>query len=132
MPTFQPSVSQVVQYEAKEKIDPALLPAPTGYRLLIAVPTVGEKTAGGVVLPDQLRKREETATIVGHIIEMGPLAYKDADRFPDGPWCQKGDWVIFRSYAGTRFKIGGNEYRLINDDSVEAVVADPRLIERAV
>lgn len=131
MPTFDPKVSQFVQYEAKEKVDPALLPSPTGFRLLITVPSVGEKTAGGVVLPDQLRKREETATIVGHVLKMGALAYRDVERFPEGPWCKEGDWVIFRSYAGTRFKVAGREYRLINDDSVEGVVADPRVIERA-
>lgn len=107
------------------------LPRPTGYKLLILLPEVKEKTDAGVYLPDQLRKAEETASIVGFVIEMGPLAYSDQSRFPDGPWCQKGDWILFRSYSGTRFKIHGREFRLINDDTVEAVVADPRGVSRA-
>lgn len=107
------------------------LPKPTGYKLLIMLPEVKEKTDSGVYLPDSLRKAEETASIVGFVIEMGPLAYSDPSRFPDGPWCNKGDWILFRSYSGTRFKIHGREFRLINDDTVEAVVADPRGVTRA-
>jgi co-chaperonin GroES (HSP10) len=107
------------------------LPTPRGYKILVAMPTVEAKTEGGVWRPDQLIKLEETASIFGFVVEMGTLAYKDASKFPDGPWCQQGDWVVFRSYSGTRFKIGGHEFRLINDDTVEAVVDDPRGIERA-
>ena len=95
------------------------------------MPEMQAKTAGGVLLPDDHLGRESLATIVGNVVEMGPDAYSDAEKFPSGAYCSKGDWVIFRSYAGTRFKIKDQEFRLINDDTVEAVVSDPREISRA-
>lgn len=109
----------------------AKLPEPSGYRLLIAVPEISEKTEGGVFMPDQLKKAEETASIVGFVVKAGSEAYADANKFPSGPWCKEGDFVIFRSYSGTRFKVMGKEFRLINDDTVEAVVEDPRGYSRA-
>ena len=102
------------------------LPEPQGYKLLIAIPKLEEKTSGGVIIPDKLKGMEQTASIIGLVIAMGKAAYKDADKFPDGPYCKDGDFVIFRSYSGTRFKLRGEEFRLINDDTVEAVVDDPR------
>lgn len=107
------------------------LPAPTGYRILIAVPEVEEKTKGGIIRPDVLKTKEETASIVGQVLKMGPDCYSDSDRFPDGPYCKCGDWVMFRAYSGTRFKVDGKEFRLINDDVVEAIVDKPDGIERA-
>jgi co-chaperonin GroES (HSP10) len=109
----------------------AKLPEPSGYRLLIAVPEVSEKTEGGVYMPDQLKKAEETASIIGFVVKSGPDAYADLNKFPNGAWCKEGDFVIFRSYSGTRFKVLGKEFRLINDDTVEAVVEDPRGYSRA-
>jgi co-chaperonin GroES (HSP10) len=109
----------------------AKLPEPSGYRLLIAVPEISEKTEGGVFMPEQLKKAEETASIVGFVVKAGPEAYSDTNKFPSGPWCKEGDFVIFRSYSGTRFKVLGKEFRLINDDTVEAVVEDPRGYSRA-
>jgi co-chaperonin GroES (HSP10) len=109
----------------------AKLPEPSGYRLLIAVPEISEKTEGGVFMPEQLKKAEETASIVGFVVKAGPEAYSDTHKFPSGPWCKEGDFVIFRSYSGTRFKVLGKEFRLINDDTVEAVVEDPRGYSRA-
>ena len=109
----------------------AKLPEPSGYRLLIAIPEISEKTEGGVYMPDQLKKAEETATIIGFVVKIGPEAYVDEAKFPNGPWCKEGDFVIFRSYSGTRFKVQGQEFRLINDDTVEAVVEDPRGYSRA-
>ena len=102
------------------------LPEPQGYKLLIAIPKLEEKTSGGVIIPDKLKGMEQTASIIGLVIAMGKAAYKDADKFPDGPYCKEGDFVIFRSDSGTRFKLRGEEFRLINDDTVEAVVDDPR------
>jgi len=102
------------------------LPEPKGYKILIGLPEVSEKTEGGVFMPDGLRSAEETASIIGFVIKMGEDAYSDTERFPHGPYCEEGDFVIFRSYSGTRFKIHGKEFRLINDDTVEAVVDDPR------
>jgi len=102
------------------------LPEPKGYKILIGIPEVSDTTDGGVIMPDQHRMAEETASIVGFVIKMGPDAYNDKKRFPNGSYCNEGDFVIFRSYSGTRFKIHGKEFRLINDDTVEAVVDDPR------
>jgi co-chaperonin GroES (HSP10) len=109
----------------------AKLPEPKGYRLLIAIPEISEKTEGGVFIPEERRTGEETASIIGFVMKFGPDAYTDRVRFPNGPWCKEGDFVIFRSYSGTRFKVFGKEFRLINDDTVEAVVADPRGYTRA-
>ena len=73
---------------------------------------------------------EATSTIVLLVLELGSTAYKDKERFPDGPWCKKGDFILTRAYSGTRIRIHGQEFRIINDDTVEAVVEDPRGIER--
>ena len=102
------------------------LPVPKGYKLLISIPKMAEKTEGGVHMPDTLVKAEETASIIGFVVDMGEESYKDTEKFPNGAYCQKGDFVIFISYSGNRFKIKGQEFRLINDDTVEAVVDDPR------
>lgn len=104
----------------------AKLPTPVGYHMLIAIPDMSDKTEGGVFMPDALRKAEETASIIGYVISAGAEAYQDVSKFPSGPYCQPGDFVMFRSYSGTRFKVGEKEFRLINDDSVEARVEDPR------
>ena len=85
----------------------AKLPEPTGYRLLIALPEIDEKTEGGVIMPDGLRRDESTASIIGFVIKSGSDAYSDKERFPNGPWCKEGDFVIFRSYSGTRFQSSG-------------------------
>ena len=107
------------------------LPEPKGFKLLIALPEFKEKTDSGIYLPEQVREKESLATIVGFVLKMGDMAYKDESKFPTGPWCKQGDWVLFRAYSGTRIKIHGQEFRLINDDTVEAVVDDPRGFARA-
>lgn len=107
------------------------LPDPKGYRILIATAEVSQKTQGGVIIPDERKNAEETASMIGYVLKVGAEAYADASRFPSGPWCKAGDFVIFRSYSGTRFKVHGKEFRLINDDTVEAVVEDPRGYSRA-
>ena len=109
----------------------AKLPEPKGFKVLIAVPELDGKTEGGVIMPDALKSMEETASIIGFVIKTGPEAYTDKERFPSGPYCEEGDFVIFRSYSGTRFKVMGKEFRIINDDTVEAVVEDPRGDSRA-
>tara|TARA_R110000765_G_scaffold213838_1_gene318851 strand:+ start:130 stop:498 length:369 start_codon:yes stop_codon:yes gene_type:complete len=109
----------------------AKLPEPKGFKVLIAVPELDGKTEGGVIMPDALKAMEETASIIGFVIKTGPEAYTDKERFPSGPYCEEGDFVIFRSYSGTRFKVMGKEFRIINDDTVEAVVEDPRGYSRA-
>lgn len=116
--------------DAEEQAGVDYVPVPKGYRMLIAMPVVEEKTQGGVYRPDQERSREETASIVGQVVDMGPDCYHDKAKFPNGPWCELGDWVLFRSYAGTRFKINGREFRFVNDDTIEGTVRDPRHIKR--
>jgi co-chaperonin GroES (HSP10) len=106
------------------------LPVPRGYKLLVAMPQMQEKTSGGIFLPDERKDQEKTASIFGKVLAVGDEAYVDVQKFPSGPWCEEGDWVIFRSYSGTRFKVNDQEYRLINDDTVEGVVSDPSKIER--
>ena len=107
------------------------LPEPKGYKLLIALPEVEEATEGGIIKSAQSQHEESIATVVGWVMSMGPDAYANYNRFPNGPYCQVGDFVIFRAFSGTRLKIHGKEFRLINDDTVEAVVEDPRGVERA-
>lgn len=106
------------------------LPKPQGYKILIELPVVQEKTQGGIILPDKLKGEEQVASIIGRVVALGPEAYKDEGR-TSYSWCKEGDWVIFRSYSGTRFKVGDTEFRLINDDTVEAVVDDPAGYKRA-
>ena len=102
------------------------LPTPKGYKILIALPEPEAKTEGGILKATETLHNEEIGSIVGMVIELGPDCYKDPQRFPPGPSCKEGDWILMRSYSGTRFKVHGKEFRLINDDSVEAVVEDPR------
>ena len=108
-----------------------LLPDPSGYRILCAIPEVEEQTEGGIFKADITKQYEELTTPVLFVVKVGPDAYKDEKRFPSGPWCKEGDFVLTRPHAGSRVKIHGREFRLINDDSVEAVVEDPRGISRA-
>jgi co-chaperonin GroES (HSP10) len=123
----------VVEVDTDEKAPQTAsqLPEPKGYKLLIALPEIDEKTEGGIIKSAKYQYEEQIATVVGWVMSMGPDAYRDEDRFPNGPYCQQGDFVIFRAFSGTRIKIHGKEFRLINDDTVEAVVEDPRGIERA-
>ena len=110
----------------------AQLPMPVGYRVLIAMPVVEEAFEGTDLLKSVTTKNhEQVMSIIGLVLDMGEQAYSDPDRFPNGPWCEQGDYVMFRANTGTRFTVEGSEYRLMNDDSIEAVVADPRGIQRA-
>jgi co-chaperonin GroES (HSP10) len=102
------------------------LPKPTGYRILIALPEPDKVTSGGILKADETLRVEEVASITGFVLALGPDAYKDQSRFPSGPFCKPGDFVLMRAYSGTRFKVHGKEFRLIVDENVEAVVADPR------
>jgi chaperonin GroES len=100
------------------------IPNPTGWRLVV-LPYRGKgKTEGGVYLPDQVVEEYQVATQVGYVLKVGPLAYKDPEKF-DGPWCEEKDWVMFARYAGSRFKIDGGEVRILNDDEVLATISDP-------
>jgi co-chaperonin GroES (HSP10) len=106
------------------------IPKPSGYRILCAIPEVEKEFEGGILKAEETRQREETLTTVLFVVDLGPDCYLDKTRFPNGPWCKKGDFVLIRPNAGTRLVIHGKEFRIINDDSVEGVVDDPRGIKR--
>lgn len=106
------------------------LPKPSGYRILCAIPETEKEYDSGLLKADQTIHHEEVLTTVLFVVDLGPDCYKDASRFPTGAWCAKGDFILVRPNAGTRLVIHGREFRIINDDSVEAVVADPRGIKR--
>ena len=107
------------------------LPKPRGYKILVTLPPVEEEIGDtGLIKSAQSMHYEQLLTNVLFVVDLGEMCYSDKERFPSGPWCKKGDFVMCRANTGTRFKIHGTEFRLINDDSVEAVVEDPRGIER--
>ena len=121
----------IVEKTQEEAAKAKLLPEPKGYRILCAVPHVEDEYDGGIIKAEDTKKVEEQTTVVLFVVKLGDLAYKDKDRFPTGPWCKEGDFVLTRPYSGTRVVIHGREFRIINDDTVEAVVEDPRGIRRA-
>ena len=119
-----------VEKEKKEKNIPeaSKLPIPTGWRILV-LPHRGQgKTKGGVILSDKIVEEAQIATNVGLVLAMGPDAYSDKERFPNGPWCKKNDWVIFARYAGSRLNIEGGELRILNDDEILGTTDDPESI----
>lgn len=116
--------------DATEAEKAAQLPKPSGYRILCAVPEVEKELESGIIMADEYLRKEELLTTVLFVVDMGPDCYKDESRFPNGPWCKQGDFVLVRPNAGTRLVIHDREFRIINDDSVEAVVQDPRGIKR--
>lgn len=124
-------LSQIMARSAEEKAKQ--LPKPSGYRILCAIPEAEdtfEDSDVGIIKSDITMRNEETLTTVLFVVDMGPDCYKDPARFPTGPWCKQGDFILVRPHAGTRLIIHGREFRIINDDSVEAVVDDPRGIKR--
>jgi len=132
-----PEVIQPVEAPAEDATNEekaTMLPTPTGWKILCAVPDISEKIDGtelDLIKATATLRQEEHATTVLFVVDVGPDAYKDQTKFPTGSWCQKGDFVLVRTYSGTRFKIFGKEFRLINDDQVDAVVQDPRGLTRA-
>ena len=106
------------------------LPKPSGYRILCAIPEQEKEFESGIVKADETIRIEETLTTVLFVVSLGPDCYADKARFPSGAWCKQGDFVLVKPYAGSRLVIHGREFRMINDDSVEGVVDDPRGIKR--
>jgi co-chaperonin GroES (HSP10) len=121
-------LSAVMHKQAEEKAKQ--LPNPAGYKILCAIPEMDKEYDSGLVKADETLKYEELLTTVLFVVELGPDCYKDPAKFPTGPWCKKGDFVLVRPNAGTRLVIHGREFRMINDDSVEGTVDDPRGIRR--
>ena len=104
------------------------LPIPSGWRLLVLPFTPKEKTKGGIIIAQESLDKARIATNCGYVVKMGPMAYGDKEKFPSGPWCKKGDWVIFARYAGSRLPIEGGEVRLLNDDEVLGTIKDPESV----
>lgn len=107
------------------------LPDPVGYKLLVIKPKVVDKTEGGILVTDGYTKKEEAGAVVGLVLKVGDLAYKDTEKFPTGPWCKQGDFVLIGAYRGSRFSVDGEEFIIVNDDMIEGTVSDPRGISRA-
>ena len=106
------------------------LPRPSGYHILCAIPDMEKEYENGLIKADETLRMEETLTTVLFVVDLGPDCYADKNRFPSGPWCKKGDFILVRPHSGSRLIIHGREFRVINDDTVEAVVDDPRGIKR--
>ena len=111
-----------------ENIQKSQLPVPSGWRLLVLPFSPREKTKGGILIAQESLDKLRIATNCGYVLEMGPLAYHDREKFPTGPWCKKGDWVIFARYAGSRLPIEGGEVRILNDDEVLGTIKDPESV----
>ena len=111
-----------------ENIEKSQLPAPSGWRLLVLPFSPREKTKGGILIAQESLDKLRIATNCGYVLEMGPLAYHDREKFPTGPWCKKGDWVIFARYAGSRLPIEGGEVRILNDDEILGTIKDPESV----
>ena len=132
-------------YKSKEELETVLdsksieqdvnlldrLPTPTGYRILVLPYAAPNKSEGGLYLSDKTQATIQMTTVCAYVLKVGDLAYKDKEKFPNGPWCNKGDWVIFGRYAGARFKIEGGEVRILNDDEIIARIKNPEDILHA-
>jgi len=125
-----PQVVGSYQTEDTNEEKAAQLPIPSGYRILCAIPEADKEYDSGLAKADITMRNEEVLTTVLFVVALGPEAYKDESKFPSGAWCKKGDFILVRPNSGSRLLIHGREFRLINDDSVEAVVLDPRGISR--
>jgi len=123
-PTIIGSISKTAEEKGKQ------LPQPSGYHILCALPEVEEMYESGLVKAESTMHYEELLTTVLFVVDLGPDCYKDPTRFPSGAWCKKGDFVLVRPNSGSRLVIHGKEFRMINDDSVEGIVEDPRGIKR--
>ncbi len=119
-----PKPDSVEKPEVSDKVK-SQLPQPKGWKILVAMPAAKEKTDGGIIKASKTIVDEETSNICGFVLKLGTEAYGYKKRFPTGPWCKEGDWVIFGRYAGSRFKIEGGEVRLLNDDEILATINNP-------
>lgn len=110
----------------KQKKELEKIPAPCGWRMVLYPLKLESKTSGGLHLTDDTVEQSQIATNVCKVLKQGPSCYKDETRFPDGPWCKEGNWVLITRYAGSRIKIDGGKLRIVNDDEILAVIDDPR------
>ena len=116
----------------KKPLEKMSLPKPTGWRIVVLPYKAKQKTKGGIILSDKTVEESQIATNCGLVMDMGPDAYSDKDKFPNGPWCKKKDWVLFARYAGSRIYIDGGEIRLLNDDEILGTIEDPEDILHAL
>ena len=116
----------------KKPLEEMSLPKPTGWRILVLPYKAKEKTKGGIILSDKTVTESQIATNCGLVLDIGPDAYNDKDKFPNGPWCKKKDWVLFARYAGSRIYIDGGEIRVLNDDEILGTIEDPEYILHAL
>ena len=116
----------------KKPLEEMSLPKPTGWRILVLPYKAKEKTKGGIILSDKTVTESQIATNCGLVLDIGPDAYNDKDKFPNGPWCKKKDWVLFARYAGSRIYIDGGEIRVLNDDEILGTIEDPEDILHAL
>ena len=112
--------------QAPSKTNLEKLPNPTGWRILVMPFQVKEETKGGIIIAQETLNRARAAVQDGYVLKMGPLCYKDKERYPTGPWCAEKDWVIFARYAGSRMEIEGGEIRMLNDDEILGTIDDPK------
>lgn len=127
VPTLEDAYTDDGSLELEKLGEPVLdrIPKPTGWRIVILPYRGPSKTKSGIVLADATIERQVASTTCGYVLAVGPLAYKDQEKFPDGPWCKQGDWIIFGRYAGARLNIDGGEIRILNDDEILATVKSP-------
>ena len=125
-----PQIVGIYSSEATAEEKASQLPKPSGYHILCAIPEVDKMYDSGLAKAGETMHIEEVLTTVLFVVELGPDCYKDPNKFPSGPWCKKGDFVLVRPNSGSRLVIHGRECRMINDDTVEGTVADPRGIKR--
>ncbi len=125
-----PQVVGMYRSEATAEEKATQLPRPSGWKILCAIPEIEKEYDSGLVKADETLRHEEILTTVLFVVDLGPDCYLDKTRYPTGPWCKKGDFVLVRPNAGSRLVIHGREFRMINEDSVEGVVDDPRGIRR--
>ena len=118
-----PKLKLALQEKYKEETEK--LPKPTGWRIIVLPFRMDEKTKGGILMGQDTLDKQQVASQCGNVLAMGPQCYKDKERYPDGPWCKVGDWVIFARYAGSRIQIEGGEIRLLNEDEILATVKNP-------
>ena len=133
VPKHRNALEDKYQVEEKEPLNPeniqkSQLPVPSGWRLLVLPFSPREKTKGGILIAQESLDKLRIATNCGYVISIGPLAYHDKEKFPTGPWCKTGQWVIFARYAGSRLPIEGGEVRILNDDEVLGTIQDPESV----
>jgi co-chaperonin GroES (HSP10) len=125
-----PQIVGSVNFSATAEEKATQLPTPSGWRILCAIPEADKEFDSGIAKSDETLRIEETLTTVLFVVKLGPDCYTDKTRYPSGPWCKEGDFILVCPNAGSRLVIHGREFRMINEDSVEGIVLDPRGIRR--